>query len=73
MGATYKGITVKFGADTTQLGTALKKVDKQSRETNQSIREINKALKFDKNNMGLLSQKFGELNTQIDTTQRRDS
>ena len=71
MGATYKGITVTFGADTTQLGTALRKVDKQSKETNQSIREINKALKFDKNNMGLLSQKFGELSTQIDTTKRR--
>lgn len=67
----YKGITVKFGADTTELGNALKKIDSQSTETKKNLQAINSALKVDPKNVNLMGQKFNELSKQIETTRKR--
>lgn len=71
MATSYKGITVSFGADTSKLGAALREIDTKSKETSKSIKEINSALKFDGNNIGLLSKKFSALHEQIDLTEQR--
>ena len=38
----YKGITVKFGADTTEMGKALKQVDTKAKETQANLKSINR-------------------------------
>ena len=45
MAVTYKGLVIKFGGDTTELQSALKKVQQASRNTQSDLRDINKALK----------------------------
>ena len=40
-----KGITIEIDGDTTKLTTALKQVDKQIRDTQSSLRDVNKLLK----------------------------
>ena len=67
----YKGITIKFGADTTQLGKALKDLDNQSKEAKKTVTELNKALKVDPTNVNLMSEKYKNLATQIDVTKKR--
>ena len=68
---TYKGITVKFGADTTGLGKALKDIDTQAKSINGDLKEIDKGLKFDSKNVELTSQKFQKLSEGIQVTQKR--
>lgn len=68
---TYKGITVKFGADTTQLGKALKDIDTQAKSINSDLKEIDKGLKFDPKNVELTNQKFQKLAEGIQVTQKR--
>jgi TP901 family phage tail tape measure protein len=67
----YKGITVKFGADTTEMGKALKQVDTKAKETQANLKSINNALKFDKGNTTLLSEQFKTLGKRIDETKQR--
>lgn len=54
---TIKGLTVEIGGDTTKLGKALEKVEKQSRDLSGELGQINKLLKFDPGNSDLLAQK----------------
>ena len=68
---TYKGITVKFGADTTQLGKALKDIDTQAKGVSADIKEIDKGLKLDPKNVELTAQKFQRLTEGIQITQKR--
>lgn len=67
----YKGITVKFGADTTEMGKALRQVDTKAKETQANLKSINNALKFDKGNTTLLSEQFKTLGKRIDETKQR--
>ena len=48
-----KGITIEIGGDTTKLQTSLKGVDKQLRETQSTLRDVNKLLKLDPANTEL--------------------
>ena len=57
MAVTYKGLVIKFGGDTTELQSALKKVQQASRDTQSDLRDINKALKFDPGNTELASSR----------------
>ena len=57
MASSIKGITVKLGADTTALSTALKDVDKESRSLPTEIKTVERLLKLDPTNTILLGQK----------------
>lgn len=71
MAVTYKGLVIKFGGDTTELQSALKQVQKASRDTQSDLRDINKALKFDPGNTELLEQKVKALNSAYDETKQK--
>lgn len=67
----YKGITIKFGADTTQLGKALREIDNEAKESKKNVTELNKALKADPKNVNLMAEKYKELSKQIANTKER--
>ena len=54
--AAIKGLTVKIGADTTELGKALEKVESKSRDLSKELTAVNKLLKMDPGNADLLAQ-----------------
>lgn len=66
-----KGITIEIGGDTTKLQTSLKGVDKQLRETQSTLRDVNKLLKLDPANTELLTQKQKNLESAISGTKER--
>lgn len=66
-----KGITIEIDDDTTKLTTALKQVDKQIRDTQNSLRDVNKLLKMDPGNADLLAQKQKYLADAIDATKKK--
>lgn len=68
MASRIKGITIEIGANTTKLQTALKSVNSQIRSTNDSLRDINKLLKFNPGNTDLLKQKQQQLREAIAQT-----
>lgn len=57
MAGNIKGITIKIGADTTELTTALRGVNKTIRTTESELKAINNSLKFNPNSTELLKQK----------------
>nr|UWF91207.1 MAG: hypothetical protein [Bacteriophage sp.] len=73
MAVTYKGLTIKFGGDTTELQGALKSVQSTAKDTQGALKDINRALKFDPGNTDLLVEKekllnraYGETKTKLD-------
>ena len=64
-----KGITIKIGGDTTELGKALETVNKQGDDLSNELREINRMLKFDPKNTELLAQKQKVLADAVDNTE----
>jgi hypothetical protein len=66
-----KGLTVEIGGDTTKLGKALEKVEKQSNDLTSELGEINRQLKFDPKNTELLAQKQQVLAGIIDQTSKK--
>ena len=50
-----KGITIEFRGDTTSLGKALSDVNKEIKATESSLKEVDKALKLDPDNVELLA------------------
>lgn len=66
-----KGITIEFRGDTTQLGKALSTVNKDIRNTESALREVDKALKLDPGNLELIAQKETLLNKQIEQTKEK--
>lgn len=52
-----QGITVEIGGDTTKLSTALSKVNKEIRDTQAQLKDVNKLLKLDLGNGELMAQK----------------
>lgn len=71
MAVTYKGLVIKFGGDTTELQSALKKVQQASRDAQSDLRDINKALRFDPGNTELLEQKVKALNSAYGETKQK--
>ena len=71
MAVSYNGLVIKFGGDTTELQSALKKVQQVSRDTQSDLRDINKALKFDPGNTELLEQKVKALSSAYDETKQK--
>ena len=52
-----KGITVEIGGDTTGLSKALQGVNKEIRNTQSQLKDVNKLLKLDPGNTELITQK----------------
>ena len=71
MAKSYKGITITFEADTTNLKTALGTVENKAKSLEAELRQINKALKLDPGNSELLSQKYELLSRSITAAQTR--
>lgn len=66
-----KGLTIKIGADTSELSKALDSVDKKSRSLSSELGHINRALKFDPSNTELLAQKQKVLADAVSNTEDR--
>lgn len=64
----YKGLTVKIGADTSELGKALEDVNKKSQSLSKELGEVNKLLKMDPGNADLLAQKQKILAEAVENT-----
>lgn len=67
-----RGITIEINGDTSKLTTALSKADEEARAVTRTLRDINRAMKFDtKNGPELAAQKQRELARAIETTKAR--
>lgn len=71
MSRRIKGITVEIGGDTTKLQDALKGVNKEIKDTQSQLRDVNKLLKLDPGNTELLVQKHKLLGQAIDETKQK--
>ena len=71
MAGNVKGITVEIGGDTTKLGKALESSEKQSKNLQKELKQVNTALKFNPNNIELLTQKQKILTDQIQATKEK--
>ena len=71
MAKKIKGLTVEIGGDTTKLGDALRKVEKNSEDLSSELKDVNKLLKFDPQNSELLAQKQKILSAAIDESKNK--
>ena len=71
MAGNIKGIKIEIDGDTQPLQKALKNVNKAATDASQELRQIDKALKFDKGNVTLLTQKQEVLQKQVSTTKEK--
>lgn len=71
MANSIKGITIKLGADASELTTALRNADTALKSTQSNLREIDRALKLDPSNVTLLQQKQTELTNAIAQTKEK--
>lgn len=61
MGESYRGLTIRLGADTTDLRKALQSVNAALTTTQREIKRVDKALKMDGGNVDLLALKMREV------------
>ena len=61
----YKGLTIKFGADTTQFTTRMTALNKVIGGTQTKLNQLTKAMRGDPNSVALLSEKFLYLREQV--------
>ena len=66
-----KGITIELNGDSTGLTKALSSVDNALKNTQNNLRDINKALKLDPGNVDLLKDKQSELSREIEKTKEK--
>lgn len=71
MAKNIKGLTVEIDGDTTKLGDALRKVEKNSKDLSSELKDVNKLLKFDPQNSELLVQKQKILSAAIDESKNK--
>lgn len=71
MAGGIKGITVKIGGDTTELGRSLKEATTQSKSLQSELKGVNSLLKFDPGNVTLLKQKADLLKKSIEETKNK--
>lgn len=71
MASEFKGLHVKFEGDTTDLQSALKKIDSEAKSTQRNLNSINRALKFNPGNTTLLAQKLREIGNQSEKLKAR--
>ena len=68
MAKKIKGITVEIGGDTTSLDKALSASKKKSGELTKELKEVDRALKFNPDNIELLTQKQTLLTERVEET-----
>lgn len=66
-----RGITIQLTGDASGLSSALKSVNKDIKQTQDSLKDTQKLLKFDPGNITLLKQKQQQLNQEIDQTKKK--
>ena len=66
-----KGLTVEIGGDASDLDKELKTIEKQSKKSNNELREINELLKLDPTNTDLLAQKQKVLASAIEGASKK--
>ena len=66
-----RGITVEIGGDTSKLGTALKDVNKSSKDLQRELRGVNTMLKYDPKNVTLVQQKQDILTQSVEKTREK--
>lgn len=71
MAGGIKGIIVKIGGDTTELGRSLTAVSKQTTQLQRELKGVNTLLKYDPKNVTLLKQKQDLLKTSIEQTKKK--
>lgn len=71
MANNIKGITIELNGDTTKLSQALANVNKDLKDTQTKLKDVERALKFDPGNVELLSQKQKYLGQAIEDTQKK--
>ena len=71
MASRIKGITVEIGGDTTKLQTALQGVNKEIKNTQSQLKDVEKLLKLDPGNTELLAQKQKLLSDAIGETKEK--
>ena len=71
MAGRIQGITVEVGGDTTKLSSALQGVNKEIKNTQSQLKDVEKLLKLDPSNTELLSQKQKLLTQAISETKEK--
>lgn len=66
-----KGITIEIGGDTTKLGKSLQDSEKQTRQLQRELKEVDRLLKFNPDNVDLIRQKQELLTKAIDETSKK--
>lgn len=66
-----KGITIEIDANAKGFSKSLASINKETKKTQNTLRDINKLLKLDPKNVQLLEQKQKTLNTAIEQTDKR--
>jgi len=61
-----KGITIEIDGDTTKLTNAIKQSEQQIRQSTSNLKDIDKLLKMDPGNTELLTQKYKNLQTELE-------
>lgn len=66
MGEAFRGLTIKFGADASQLDSTLSAMSRSVRSTEGHLRNLQKAMRLDPSSMAALSQHLKESQHKID-------
>ena len=72
MASKIKGIIVEIGGDTVGLQKALKDVNDKAKNVSSEMREVEKALKLNPNNVQLLAQKHKLLAEEVEIAKKTD-
>lgn len=79
MGEAYRGLTIRFGAETSNLKKALTTVNSAVSQTERMLRQVNKGLKFDPTSLSMLglkaentSKKIGALGQKLEYLKREE-
>ena len=67
MGETYKGLTIKIGADTTSLAQALQRISSAARTAQTQLKKVEQGLRFDPTNAVMLGAKIDIVSERMTT------
>ena len=68
MAGNIKGITISFGANTSELDESLRKIKQSTKDVDKELKQVDKALKFNPKNVDLWRQKQELLRQKINQT-----
>lgn len=78
MADAYRGLTIRFGGDTSKLQAALRSATRAASDAQRQMSQINRAMRFDTGNLGnvetkmrLLSNRAEDLSSQLNVTRKR--